>query len=51
MWESLCRIRTSVAPLLDVNTTVGEYREKTLCSGARECVGIFVDTLGNSAGN
>jgi hypothetical protein len=45
MWESHCRIRTSVTPLSDVNMTVGEYREKTLCSRAQECVSIFVDTL------
>jgi hypothetical protein len=35
MWESHCRIRTSMGPLSDVNVTVGEYSERTLYSGAR----------------
>ncbi len=44
-WKSRCRMRMSVAPLSDVNVTVGEKMEKTLCSGTGDCVAKVLDTL------
>ena len=51
MCESHCLMRMSVAPLSDVNVTVGEYTEKTRCSEVWCCAIVVGCTLGGSAGD